>query len=132
MIEIIPFKSAGGIKLNDSIKNYQPEAVGAPHDITKITACEFFNGTLTAYVQDDIIEWIAVYGECYLRGINIFNMNIRTFFEQFEIQTRYRKADDRVWVNDREQQDVYEIGNMGLQIWVNDAGRIVSVICDIE
>lgn len=132
MIEIIPFKSVGGIKLGDSIKNYQPEAVGEQHDITKVTGYDFFNGTVTVYVQDEIIEWIAVYGDCYLKDVNIYQMNIRTFFEQFEIQTRHRKVDDRVWVNDKEQQDVYEIGNMGLQIWVNNSGKIASIICDIE
>ena len=56
-------------------------------------------------------------------------MNISKFFDVFNIPQNERIVNDRLWATDDEEQNIYEINSLGLQLWVNDFNNIVTIIC---
>lgn len=132
MIDVIPFISVGIIKLGDDIGNYLPEDIEEYDQRTHWANFYFYQRNVVAFVEADKIVAIAIYGDCLLDGLNLFNLNINTFFEKFKIPGKHRLVDDRVWVNEDEQHSVYEVESLGLQIWVNNLELIVTVICSAK
>ena len=128
-IEITPFKSVAFLKLGDNIYNYLPESVGDYDQTTGWANYYFFNGNVTAYVEADIINSIAISTDCYLKSINLYKQNIDSFFEKLDIPLNFREITDKLWITEGEQQDIYEIENLGMQLWVNELRQIETIIC---
>lgn len=131
MIEILPKKSVGPFIFNtcidDYLDKYKPDEISDYDPVTNDLYYQFLKNTLYVYVEEGIITSISIYSECYLRNINIYMMGVDDFMEIFTISKKERTADDRIWVADNEQQDVYEISSLGLRLWVSDFMKIVAI-----
>ena len=52
-----------------------------------------------------------------------------SFFEKLDIPLNFREITDKLWITEGEQQDIYEIENLGMQLWVNELRQIETIIC---
>ncbi|PQJ11082.1 hypothetical protein CJD36_014025 [Flavipsychrobacter stenotrophus] len=136
MVEIIPNSSVGPFSFNTPIANYlgkfPPDNIGDYEPMTESTAYYYYGGDLIVYTDEQgIIDTIGIYFDCYLKSRNLYRMPVKNFFEYFKIGGEETIVNDRLWVNEDEQQKVYEIATLGLQLWVDDTGMIATVIADI-
>jgi hypothetical protein len=136
MIEITPLKSVGPFKFNSPIQPYPadmtPGEIEPPEPFDQLVCYHFMNDTVLVFVKGKNIDYVSVHGDCALEGVNIYKMNIAEFFKEFAIGKKDQEVQDTMWVSNTDQQNIYEIESLGLQLWVNGADEIVSVICDRE
>ena len=88
---------------------------------------DFFDGSIEVYADKELktIESIACRENCYWEGVNLIDLPIQEFISRFESkQDRYHI--ERIELVE-EDQDVYDFDDLGLQLWVNDANKIVTV-----
>ncbi|MBV4359099.1 hypothetical protein [Pinibacter aurantiacus] len=88
---------------------------------------DFFDDSIEVYVdkKTKLIESIACRQNCYLFDQNLIGLNIDEFFKL----TLFSKAEiksEKLELTDEDQQ-VYDIDEAGLQIWVNADDTIVTV-----
>src|SRR5690606_28588011 len=131
-IQFIPFKKVGSFRLEDSIENY-PEYkfnVSKGHESTNWTCYALDDEGIELYVEDGIIVTIACRKECYLHSFNLIGTEYNTFLNRFKL-SKEREHDRAYMANDDDYQDIYEVDEIGAQIWCRE-GIIVTVFCSPE
>ena len=89
----------------------------------------FFNESIEvyAYKESKIINFIACRENCYLDNINLIGLNIEKFLVHFKIDKSQYQVEKVYLMPDDEEQDVYDIDKLDLQIWVDNSYKIVTV-----
>ncbi|MRG44840.1 hypothetical protein GFS24_06925 [Chitinophaga sp. SYP-B3965] len=130
MYEIIPFKSVGPFEFKKSIDNYLStyDMVFTPKTSEDDwNTYSYKDGALDIYTGDDlIITSIACRGDCFMKGEILTGMNINSFFSKFEIDKNKIKMEKVAFFDEREE-DVYDIDDWGLQLWVDKFDEIITV-----
>jgi len=131
MYEIIVNKSVGPFSIGDNISEYLADYdfdfhPGQLKDIGEWDAYEYNDGAISLCTDEGFIEAIGCKTDCYLDGYFIIGSDVDSFFEHFGIDKSTLKK-DQIWLSDDERQDVYELDDLGLQIWVNDEHVIETV-----
>jgi hypothetical protein len=88
---------------------------------------DFFDDTIEIYINkvSNKIDSIACRDNCYLDEVNLIGLNVEDFFTQFKIDKSQCKI-EKVFLTD-EEENVYDIDDIGLQLWVNSSNKIVTV-----
>ena len=132
MIEIVPHLSIGPVRFRERIdlflEKFDDFDYHLDDDNTIWDEHYFLNRDLVVYTENDLVICAGIFCDCYLEGRNLFGMNIGEFFATFNISEKERSVDERLWVSDTEQQSVYEIQSLGLELWVNDHQNIVGIM----
>jgi hypothetical protein len=87
----------------------------------------FFDNTIEIHVNKitNIIESIECRINCFLDNVDLIGLDISDFFHFFKKYNTHYKA-EKIFLQN-EDQDVYDIESMGLQLWVNCLQKIVTV-----
>lgn len=130
MFEIKINKSVGPFSLKDNINNYlsEFEFEFTPKETEQESwdSYRFKEGILVIYTNKEIIETISCRADCYINNYFLIGMNIDSFWEKFNID-KESISSDIVYFHDDTEQDVYEVETLGLQIWVDEEKKIVTV-----
>lgn len=129
-IKFIPFKKVGPFVLGDKVKYYINKhnfIISKGHESTNWDCYELVDEGIELYVEDDIVVSIACRKECYLNGFNLIGMNYHTFLDKFSLPEN-REHDSAYMASDDDYQDIYEVDEMGVQIWCKK-DKIVTVFC---
>ncbi|HEY0609426.1 MAG TPA: hypothetical protein VGD35_07210 [Chitinophaga sp.] len=129
MYEIIPFKSVGPFEFKQSIVNYLDlydfEFYPKEPDENWETY-SYKDGVLDIYTENKIIVSITCKADCFLKGEFLIGMPIKDFFLKFGINGPSIKMEGVAFFDDREE-DVYDVDDLGLQLWVDEYRKIVAV-----
>ena len=88
----------------------------------------FFDEEIIVHVDkmSSIIESIGCKENCYLRDVNLIGLEFTKFLEIVG-KDGQNFSMEKMWMNDSEQQIVYDLDNLPLQVWVSENKLIVSV-----
>lgn len=88
---------------------------------------DFFDASVEVYINklSNKIDTICCRNNCYLNEVNLIGLAIEEFFMIYDIGKSDYKV-EKIFLTD-EEQDVYGIDKLGLQLWVNSFGKIVTV-----
>ncbi|SEW36237.1 hypothetical protein SAMN05428988_4468 [Chitinophaga sp. YR573] len=130
MYEIIPFKSVGPFEFKKSIDEYlsafEFEFIPKETDDDWNTYI-LKDGMLEIYTGEDLlITSIACRGDIYLYAIMLIEMDINVFWEKFNMN-KINIKHETVFFHDDTEQEVYDIDDLGLQLWVDKYDKIVTV-----
>lgn len=75
-------------------------------------------------VENGKIISISCRKECVYQGVNLIGMFIDEFIKQFNVTP---DEIDKLWVSEKEQQEVYNFEKLGIMLWINDEGIIKMV-----
>lgn len=130
IFEIIPFKSVGPFKLNNNVSTYANYNLTF-HKENDSTGWDAYNldDKISLYTDGELIVSIACRVACSLQG----DLLVGEQFSQFlTVRQSYNISHDKIYMpEDDNYQDVYDIDEFGLQLWVrNDI--IVTVFCSRE
>ena len=114
----IPFEKIGDFKFDSDIDMYKSQFnfIHTPIDVS--TNWETYlleSEDLELYVELNRIVSIVCREECLYKGRNIIGMDIDQFIRFYEINPIGEI--DKLYVSDKELQDVYEFDDIGLQVW---------------
>lgn len=129
MYEIILYKSVGPFELGTNISQYtefELEFFPKETEQEDWDSYSYKDGIIDICTHAGVIASIACRGDCFLNGHFLIGMNINTFFSLFNID-RANISSDVVYFPDDTEQDVYEIDPLGLQVWADEQGQIVTV-----
>lgn len=87
---------------------------------------DLFYPESTIYIEDGLIEDIACHQEFIYKGRNIIHMSYIEFLKHSNLKPVGET--DKVYLSGDEEQFVYEFDEIGLQVWTNKSGIIVTVI----
>lgn len=83
---------------------------------------DFYEGKIELYVnKEKIITSIASRKELIYNEKNLIGYNINSFLNEHIYSTH-----EKLWISNNEEQDVYDFDDLGLQLWVNQSGLIVT------
>ena len=83
--------------------------------------------SIEIYTENETIVSIACRKHCYFKGINIIGMNLVDFYNLLKLSPN--RTVDKIYVKEgNHYQDVIEISEIGVQIWVY-RGKIKTVFC---
>jgi hypothetical protein len=116
-----------GKKITKYLNNYEFEFQKGKVDESWDTYY-FFDKELEAHVDKETfcIESIGCRDNCYFENINLIGLEFEQFLRIIDEKSQ-EIASEKLWMNDIEQQTVYDIDNLSLQVWVTDDGLIDSV-----
>lgn len=88
----------------------------------------FFDDQIEVYVSKNtgIIETIGCRDSCIYKSVELIGLGFDEFLLLIN-KNREKLEKDVLWVSDTEQQTVYEIEDMLLQVWVTQDGLINTI-----
>ena len=89
---------------------------------------DFFDELVEIYVdkKSNLIESIACRHNCIYKNINLIGCDFHIFLRLINKNIEDLEC-EKLWMKNYEQQSVYEIEDMLLQIWVNLNNEIISI-----
>jgi len=130
MYEIIPFKSVGPFEFNKNINQYTDlfEFEFTPKETDGgWNTYSLKDGMFDIFTDDDLlITSIACRGDIYLSDIMLIGLDINSFWEKLNIDNVKIKH-EAVFFQDDTQQEVYDVDDLGLQLWVDEYDKIATV-----
>ena len=85
-----------------------------------------YSGIISICTNQGIIESIACRTDCYINSYFLINADIDDFLSTFKLDKQTIEK-DAVFIYDDISQDVYEVDDLGMQIWVDNDNKIVTV-----
>jgi hypothetical protein len=79
------------------------------------------------YTEDERIIAVACYEECWINGINLLGLSLTDIIKVMGIVKEQISEGEEYEIND-EVQFVYEIDDLGAQLWIQD-GHVITIIC---
>ncbi|WP_447768474.1 hypothetical protein [Sphingobacterium faecium] len=128
---LIPFKQVGIFVLGQEIIQYLDEFEFEVHDMSEDQVAPsinyiFFNPEMTLFVLDKKNDFIGCYEELLYKGVNLIGLSVQQFSDYIEDDY---SDEDKLFVNEEEEQYVYEFDKIGLQVWTKGKlGVIVSIM----
>lgn len=128
---LIPFKQVGVFVLGQEIIQYLDEFEFEVHDLSEDQVAPsinyiFFNPEMTLFVLDKKIDFIGCYEELLYKGVNLIGLSVQQFSDYIEDDY---SDEDKLFVNEEEEQYVYEFDKIGSQVWTKGKlGIIVSIM----
>ena len=135
-LNLIPLKSVGPFKFGDNILKYKNldlieefynefDKFDYEVDRRVFKLLEDEKYEIRLYTENDSIDTILCDKYLFYNDINLIGVK----FEEFEkiIDSKYDEKSIEKVID--ENQDVYEYVKLGLQVWVDNNGRIVTIIC---
>lgn len=121
-----PFIRVGDFYLGKNISCYTnkiPNFIFKPKEnIDDWDEYDFNEGKIELYVdKEKRITSIASRKELIYNKKNLIGDNINSFLFDHHYSTY-----ERLWISEHEEQDVYDFDDIGLQLWVNQSGLIVT------
>lgn len=87
----------------------------------------FFDETVEVFTNSEKrIEAIACRKNCYIGDVNLIGLSLDAFNSLLDIKLDRAKS-VKLWVNDNEQQEVYDLEEYDLQLWVDENQKIRTV-----
>ncbi|SHN45403.1 hypothetical protein [Chitinophaga sp. CF418] len=130
MFEIIINQSVGpfmlGQHIENYITNYHFEFTAKQSEHEDWDCYSYGEGVISIYTKQGIIESIACRTDCYLSNYFLIDADMDDFLSTFKIDKQALQK-DTVFVYDDISQDVYEVDELGMQIWVDNDNKIVTV-----
>ncbi|UMY65276.1 MULTISPECIES: hypothetical protein [unclassified Flavobacterium] len=123
----VPFEQVGEFKLGTPINDYLKSfsfTFSEKDTITEWETYELQEEGLELYVENGLIVSICCRDECIYKGRNMIGMGIDEFLSAFSVHS---SSSNKIHLDDDESQFVYDIDEMGLQVWSRN-GRIVTAI----
>lgn len=130
MINILkPFNSIGSFFLGDEIKKYLQKYNFRQTPVDLSTGWETYSiddEGIALFTENDIIVSILCEKVCIFNDKNIIGMNFNKFIKSYNLS--FNEEGELLDIDDYEQQKVYDIEEIGLQVWCDNNNNILTII----